>query len=40
MSLGKHIYLKTALIHFGETSMLDIGRGYDGWVGWGRGHGP
>ena len=20
--------------------MLDIGRGYGGWMGWGRGHGP
>ena len=20
--------------------FLDIGRGYDGWMGWGRGHGP
>ena len=25
---------------FGETSMLDIGRGYDGWVGWGEGMVP
>ena len=25
---------------FGETSLLDIGSGYDGWVRWGRWYGP
>ena len=36
----KDIHLNFALIHFGETSTLDIGRGYDSWVWWGRGYGP
>ena len=39
-SLGKHIYLNSALIHFSETSMLDIGKGYDGCVGGGEGMVP
>ena len=34
---GKHIYLNSALIHFGETSMFDIGR--DMMTGWGGGEG-
>ena len=36
----KHFHLNSALIQFGETSMLDIGRGYDSRVWWGRGYGP
>ena len=36
----KHFHLNSALIHFGATSMLDIGRGYDSQVWWGRGYGP
>ena len=31
----KHFHLNSALIQFGETSMLDIGRGYDSVV-WAR----
>ena len=38
---GKTYLFKVCTDAFlGETSILDIGRGYDGWVGWGRGHGP
>ena len=37
MSLGKHIYLNSVPIHFGETSMLDIGR--DMMAGWDGGEG-
>ena len=32
---GKTYLFKFCTDSFGETSMLDIGRGYNGWVWWG-----